>query len=282
MSKLVSIIALCYNHSQYLIEALDSIKNQSYLNFELLIVDDASTDQSVEMIESWIDKNKIGRLIKNEGNIGNCASFNKAFFQSTGEYIVDFSLDDVMHSDKLQKQVYFFEQQSIQVGIVYTNVELIDSIGIHKGYMYTAQDKKYEGKIFNQLIARYTINPISMMVRKQVFIDLNGYDETLSYEDFDFWIRSSYRYDYKYLDIVSCKKRLHSKSLSKLFSKWGTQAIDYSTYKVCLKINWLRSTEEQKKALIRRIQYELSFSLRKFKWSMCYNYLKLYASIVLK
>jgi hypothetical protein len=118
-----------------------------------------------------------------------------------------------------------------------------------------------------------------MMVRRQVFEYLNGYDESLTYEDFDFWIRSAYCFEYKYIDFVSCKKRLHHQSLSSAFNKIGTQSLDESTYKVCLKINWLRKSEENKKALLKRLEYEISHSIRKLKMSILLKYFKLYLSV---
>jgi glycosyltransferase involved in cell wall biosynthesis len=118
MNEWVTVIALCYNHSAFLEEALDSIQHQTYPYIELIIVDDASTDDSVARIQQWIEKNNKGTFIKNSENIGNCKSFNKAFKQSKGAFIIDFSLDDVMMHDKIEKQFLFFKNQPAEVGVL--------------------------------------------------------------------------------------------------------------------------------------------------------------------
>ena len=94
--QLVSIICTCYNHSSFVIEALESVFNQSYKNIEIIIIDDASSDNSVYLIENWLlDKPNI-LFLKNEENKGITTSFNKASKYAKGEFLIDFATDDIL------------------------------------------------------------------------------------------------------------------------------------------------------------------------------------------
>ena len=102
---LVSIICLCYNHAPFLKEALDSVLAQTYSNLEILVVDDVSTDNSVEVIQGYVHRFPEIRFIRHTKNKGNCASFNEAFQISKGRFIIDFATDDVLHHDRVSRQV---------------------------------------------------------------------------------------------------------------------------------------------------------------------------------
>ena len=125
---LVTVIAISYNHAPFIKEALTSVFNQSYKNIELIVVDDASTDNSAAVIDSCIAGKGIA-FLKNKNNNGNCSSFNQAYKQSSGKYIVDFALDDIMYCTRIEKQVAVLEAKSALVGVVFTNVQMIDISG---------------------------------------------------------------------------------------------------------------------------------------------------------
>ena len=116
---LVSIIAACYNHALFVVEALDSIKNQTYPNIQLIVTNDASTDKSKKLIESWISQQEFAvHLISNETNKGVCYTFNKALKQVKGQYFQVISCDDVMLLNKIQQQVDFLESASEEFAMV--------------------------------------------------------------------------------------------------------------------------------------------------------------------
>ncbi|WP_299254955.1 glycosyltransferase [uncultured Cytophaga sp.] len=258
---LVTIIAISYNHAPFIQEALYSIFNQSYSNIELIVIDDASTDTSCQVIESCITGRSI-LFLKNEKNIGNCTSFNKAYKHATGDYIIDFALDDIMYATRIEKQVAFFQNESNKVGVIFTNVDIVSENG---SLLYTHYPTFHHrssitnipsGDVFEALLSQYYINPVSMMSRREVFDKLNGYDECLAYEDFDFWIRSARIFEYAYMPEILSAKRTVTKSLSSQFYQANQLAMFESTLNVCKKAWWLCTSAQEKQALVKRCRYE--------------------------
>lgn len=258
---LVSIICLCYNHANFLHEALDSVFAQTYPNLEILVVDDASTDASAHIIAAYADKYPNLNFLPHAQNQGNCASFNQAFQVSKGDFIIDFATDDVLHPDRVRAQVEVFCQLPPECGVVYTNAELIDDASQPLGLFHkqTASGNLVpapaEGDVFEEVLRRYFICPPTMMMRRAVLEELNGYDPTLAYEDFDFWVRSSRRWKYHFLNQVLCQRRLHEASLSKQAYKKGDLQLA-STIQVIKKAQNLVQTSTERNALRKRIKYE--------------------------
>ena len=258
---LVSIICLCYNHERFISEALNSVLAQTYANLEIIIVDDSSTDNSVAIIKEYCLRNPQLKFISTGNNIGNCAAFNKAWQISKGEFIIDFATDDVLFPDRVEKQVAAFQKLDMQYGVVYTDAVYIDdnSRVLKQHNQHDSQGRLLSfapsGNIFSELLSRYFICPPTMMMRRNVFEKLEGYDETLAYEDFDFWVRSSRLFHYYYLDVVTTKRRLHGTSLSRDFYKPGSRLLR-STIKVCKKAVKLVQNQKEKAALVKRVRFE--------------------------
>lgn len=277
---LVTVIALSYNHAPYIKEALESVYNQTYSNIELIVVDDASTDASAAIIEASISGRSI-QFFKNESNAGNCRSFNKAYAASKGKYIIDFALDDIMYPTRIEKQVALFQQSADEVGVVFTNVDIVDATGnlVHTHYP-TFHHKSHasiipEGNVFDAVLSQYYINPVSMMFKREVLEQLNGYDETLAYEDFDFWIRSARTFEYCYIPEILSAKRKVPTSLSTQFNKVNQQEMFASTLNVCKKAWWLCTSEMEQKALVKRCRYEARQAYRYKYKELVEQYLKI-------
>ena len=114
-----------------------------------------------------------------------------------------------------------------------------------------------------------------MMFRREVLDALGGYDENLTYEDFDFWIRSSRIFQYHYVSEILVKKRKLKNSLSEKQFKILNRH-NYSTYRVCLKIASLNKTKDERDALERRLQYEMRQCIRALDFSLAYKYFRLW------
>ncbi|KAA3439384.1 glycosyltransferase family 2 protein [Rufibacter hautae] len=260
-SPLVSIICLCYNHAAFLHEALDSVLAQTYPHLEVLVVDDLSTDNSVEIIEKYVRRHPQIRFLKHKRNLGNCASFNEALQLSQGDFIIDFATDDVLHPERVARQVAAFQQLPASYGVVYTDAELIDEQGASLGFFYTRSAEgsltplPAQGEVFSEVLGRYFICPPTMMMRRQVLEELHGYDPSLAYEDFDFWVRSSRYWQYHFLDRPLCQRRMHPRSLSRQVYQKGDKQLA-STVKVIQKAQKLVRTPREKEALQARIRYE--------------------------
>jgi len=145
--------------------------------------------------------------------------------------------------------------------VVFSDAVYVDSLGKDLRYHTEHLIKKKlisrvpEGLIFKEILGRYFISAPSMLVRREVFDRLNGYDEDLAYEDFDFWVRSSREFKYAYLDEVLTKVRVVKGSMSsKLYGPGDAQV--RSTFLVCKKALNLCRDAEDKKVLLQRVRYE--------------------------
>lgn len=252
-NKVVTVICLCYNHAPFLEEAVRSVLKQEGVRTQIILVDDFSIDDSRTKIALLQQEYPDLLVVMNERNEGNCRSFNKALRWATGDYIIDFATDDVMPPERLKKQVAFFEKQNSNVGVVYTNVALINRVGNYIKTLYPQDVVLPEGDVFEALLTTSFIMPSSMMIRKAVLDELDGYDTTLTYEDFDFWVRSARTWYYAYQPEVLMKQRVLSGSYSTRFTQRKNDLVP-STVKVCEKALKLIRTESEKKALIHRLK----------------------------
>ena len=264
----VTIVALCHNHAPFLREALDSILSQTYPELEVWLVDDASTDGSAEILREYAARNSTWHLLLLPENVGNCRAFNLAFHQSQGAFIIDFATDDVLLPERVARQVAVFQMAASAVGVVYSNAELIGEAGQLLGLHHQPagpgklRPLPASGWVFVEVLRRYFISTPTMMMRRACLEHLGGYDETLAYEDFDFWVRASREWQFTYLDEVTTRKRKHPRSMSSR----AYQANDpylASTIRVCEKALALVRTPVERAALATRLRWELRQAVRR-------------------
>jgi glycosyltransferase involved in cell wall biosynthesis len=262
----VSIICLCYNHKSYIEEAIRSAFHQNYDNLEIIALDDCSTDGSHEVLLTLARKYPSLRLILNSTNLGNCASFNKAFALSTGDYIIDLAADDILLPERVSIGVAELETQPNEVGVHYSDHEWIDYTSKSLGYQYERDEhgglinRPPSGDIYTDILERYFISAPTMLIKREVLDQLGGYDESLTYEDFDFWVRSSRNWRYHFSDKVLVKKRILEGSLSTSQFRFAS-GHDRSTYAVCVKALELNRNEKEHNALKGRLSYERKHAL---------------------
>ncbi len=254
-NPIVSVIAICYNHEKYLTECLQSVVNQTYNNVELIIVDDFSTDGSQNKILEFINKNSDIKYMFNKKNIGICRSFNQAFKISKGKYIIDLSTDDVLMHNRIEEQVKKFEE-SDKIGVVFSDANFIDENSNYLGNIRKSL-KLPIGNVYEDILSgkSYTM-PVTMMVRRTIFEKLNGYDENLSFEDFDFWMRSSRICEFGYVAKMLSHQRILKDSYSTK-SILKNNPIVKSSVKVCQKAYALNKTESENNALAIILRIEL-------------------------
>jgi glycosyltransferase involved in cell wall biosynthesis len=281
-NPLVSVVCLCYNQEQFVREAVSSVLLQSYKPIQLILVDDASTDLSASVIRGVKNDHPHIECLLLEKNLGNCAAFNRALTLAKGKYVIDFAADDVMTPDRIEKQVRFFETLDDSYGVVFTDAEYINETGAHLYNHFEALFKKgllkeiYQGDVYANLLSTYFVASPTMMVRTSVMIELGGYDEQLSYEDFDFWIRSSRNYKYAFLNERLTKIRKRTRSMSTGWYKQGDRQL-YSTYLVCKKALLLNRKHEDMLALRTRLEFEIRqavFSQNNDQAKLFYSLLK--------
>lgn len=181
----VSVVMPVYNGEQYLIEALDSVFQQSFQSFELIVVDDGSTDATLAILESYGDRLTVIR----QKNGGHAAARNVALKVAQGNWIAMIDADDLWHATKLEEQLALAELTSADV--IYTaarNFE--DSSRVDD---VTFRDSQCpNGDVFCNLLLDNFITHSSVLIRKDALIAVGGYDETLKTTcDWDLWLRMS-------------------------------------------------------------------------------------------
>ncbi len=276
-SPLVTVICLSYNHSHYLVEAVESVVNQTHKNVQIILSDDGSTDNSVEKIKDLKNKYPFIELLLWTQNLGYCKAFNEALKLAKGDFIIDFATDDVLLPDRIAKGVEMFQRAGEEYGVQFSDGEIVADDGSH---LYDHSERFPhetipQGDIYRHLIERYFICSPTMMVRKEVLVDMKGYDESLAFEDFDVWIRSSRKFKYCYSKEVLVRKRLAKNSMSQGQFVTGSNQ-RWSTLKVCQKIKELNKTEEEDKALLHRVRYEFMLSLKMMDIRLAFQFLKLW------
>jgi glycosyltransferase involved in cell wall biosynthesis len=263
---LVSVICLCHNHERFVAEAIHSVLDQTYPNLEIIIVDDGSTDNSVSVIESVVGKKSSIAFLKHEIPKGNCRAFNEAFRLAKGKYIIDFATDDVLLTDRIELQVDFFENLDESYGVVFSNALYIDQTGAvirdHYDYLLKRGLLKTipQGDVYADVLSTYFIASPTMMIRKTVLDELDGYDENLAYEDFDFWVRASRNHKFGFMNKITTKIRRKINSMSTRLYQQGDLQL-HSTYLVCRKAFQLNRNEREHDALVRRLRYEIRQSV---------------------
>ncbi|WP_161971745.1 glycosyltransferase [Algoriphagus kandeliae] len=239
---LVSIVAICYNHSRFLEKTLDSIRNQTYQNLEVLIIDSFSSDGSFKLIENYVKENDLGTwmLHRQERKTSICENLNLALSLINGEYYQVISCDDIIHPNKIAIQVNeLIDRNYESIGLIYSDYSHIDEEGnpiveeqfILKKHGFSKLNLPPSGYVFCEILGTWFIHTITCLISKKAAESIGGYDENLSYEDTDFILRLSK--EFKFIAVLNelAYYRIVSDSLFK------TRSIDFyvSTCKLYLK-----------------------------------------------
>ncbi len=291
-NPLVSIICLCYNHKKFVVEALHSVINQTYPKIELIIVDDCSSDSSVLEIKQWLLDYPNIVFIENKRNIGNTKSFNTAFKQSKGEFIIDLAADDMLHPNAIELQLKAFRTSPYKnLGIVYGNVELIFEDNSHFRYFFDVDQNKKRlkpqptGDIYMGLLSlENNVCSVSSMVKREVYEYFNGYNEELYYEDFDFWVKASRIYSFDFIDEVLMKKRELKNSLSsQRFKRYNakTRKFNRTTFKIVQNALKLNQTKAENRAILKLIHSEMGITLKTLDPLLFLKYIALKTKIII-
>ena len=278
-TPLVSVVCLCYNHARFVEEAIQSVLKQRYPNVQLIVIDDHSTDKSIEAIDKFISGNKAVEFIPLPSNLGNCRAFNIGLEKAKGDFIIDLAGDDVLMPDRIEMGVRNLESLGKEVGVQFSDAELINENGAHLGYHSDRfrHDSIPQGDIYKEVLSRYFINSPTMMMRRQVLEELGGYDGALAYEDFDFWVRSSRICKYSYIPEPLVRRRILSTSLGQRQYRTGSDQLR-STLTVCRKAFDLNKTEDEHAALRKRIVYEMRRAMFLGEIKIGWEYWKLWGT----
>ena len=222
-----------FNGERYLREAIDSILKQTYANFEFLIINDCSTDSSLDIIKSYSDKRIL--LIDNRENLGLTKSLNKGLAIANGGYIARMDADDISNEHRFERQMNHFEKHQDLV-ILGTQARIINEHSqLLKGPAFNKLPLSCEAVRFYCMINNPFVHS-SIMMRKDIILDkYGGYDTTFrTSQDYDLWTRVVYENRSENLDECLLDLRIHSNSISANYSKKSMNSLA-SMYKYSIK-----------------------------------------------
>ena len=242
MSKpLVSVIIPTFNRGYCLEESIRSVLEQSFIDFELVVVDDGSTDNTSELVRRF-PAVKLIRL--EEKNRGVSFARNRGVVEAQGDWVGFLDSDDLWEQGKLATQVKWIERHP-DLQMVYT-----DEIWIRNGLRVNPMNKhrKYSGDIFRYCLPLCIVSPSSVLLRAKVLSEVGGFDESMPVcEDYDLWLRIAKRYPFHFIEEKLIVKRGgHEDQLSRKY--WGMDRWRVYALEKLLKEN--RLDEEQRDLVV--------------------------------
>ena len=223
---LVSVIISCYNHEQYIEESILSVLGQDYENIELLVVDDGSSDRSVQVIEKLKEKHDFYFSVQK--NKGLTKTLNETIAKSKGKYIVPLGSDDVMLPHRLSTQIEYIEGKP-EVGICGGNVEFSDSEGSLYPERRQRRDVPFRRMNFEDVFLERKpyVPATTLLIRREALEAVGGFDEENRLEDLMIELKiTKAGYYIDCLPVVMAKYRKHATNTYKDHEFMTTSILD--------------------------------------------------------
>lgn len=216
-NDIISVIVPNYNNEEYIEECLDSILSQTYSALEIVIIDDASTDSSIEILKRYEELHPNIKVIYNQINQGVTKNRDIAIQQSSGKYITTLDSDDFYtDQQKLEKEIALiktFEEKGKTNIIAFSNIVLVNKNG--KRLYPNAKNNIREGDIFVNIFARDCMVPRDFIFTKEQYYVVGGFDLDIPiYEDWDLKLRLAKQNEFYYTGLDGIAYRRHSEGLS--------------------------------------------------------------------
>ncbi len=203
----VSIIVPSYNRAEFIPATLDSILNQSYKDFELIFVDDGSTDNTEIILSEYSAKDSRVKYIK-QANSERAVARSNGLKQAQGEYLALVDSDDIWYANKLEKQIEVLESQT-EIIFCYAAVNRINLDG-KRVKTAPRQHQGHSGYIFSDLLIRNFIPSVTPIFKREIFERVGMQNsEFIPYEDWDFWLRISLEGKFFHIKEALGDYRLH-------------------------------------------------------------------------
>ena len=215
---LVSILVVSYHQGKYIKENLDSVKAQTYTNWELIVADDASPDDSVLQFKNWLKDNNVNakELFHNK-NTGLATILNEAIEICNGKYVKLIAADDFMHPECLEKSVNSLEEKGEEYGMVFTDTYCIDE---NSNPLPDFADYNKLGNIpaedfRKELLRGNRIAALTVMMPLKVIKETGKYDSKFLVEDYYRWLKINEKYLIAYIPEKLSYYRWHDNNISK-------------------------------------------------------------------
>ena len=209
-SPKVSVIIPIYNQAKFIDNAIESVLKQSYQDFEIIVINDGSTDHTEAMVKGFIDFRI--RYICHKKNLCLSEARNTGIRASRGEYIALLDADDEFLPEKLDMQVKLLQNEPYDVGVVCAWSFNIDENG---NYISKRCLPRKEGYIFKDLLSTNYLSVPALLIRRECFEKVGLFDSSLDgQEDWDMWIRIAKFYKFSLIKIPLAKRRIHPHRIS--------------------------------------------------------------------
>ena len=257
---LVTVVGLCYNHSRYVVETLESIRQQTYPDLQVLLIDDCSRDDSVAIIENWLQQHQLNwSFIKHKHNHGIAQSLNESLQSANGKYYKAIACDDVLFPHFISSMVERFEKLPEDYAMIYSDVLTINNQSEVFGTTpftergWDTEEKVPSGKLFDQLAGWCFIPAPGTFLRTSVLQEIR-FDENLMIEDWDMWLQIARRYLIKGVPYIMVKYRIHNESI---FQKKSPIYRDHELSTLEKHIGFTKAADEAIKDFIYRNSIQL-------------------------
>lgn len=205
----VSVIIPTYNQAQRLARAIESVKNQRYQNWELVVVDDGSTDNTRSVVESYLADTRI-RYIFQENSGAPASPTNRGVRESRGEYIAILQHDDTWLPKKLKRQVETMERREGSVALL--GCHPLVSVRGHQIVQVLPKKISVENLLEQNLIPY----PSALLIEREALLATGAFDENFSFaDDWDMWLRLTQHFSYDLVDEVLFEYHIHGENITR-------------------------------------------------------------------
>lgn len=207
----VTILIPTYNRADLILESLDSVFAQSYRDFEIVVVDDGSTDNTAEVLSPLAEQGLL-RYFHQE-NKGEAAARNKGLLEARGEYVAFLDSDDLFEPEKLAIQIAYLQSHP-NVGLVHSGYIKFDNTGNNLGYR---DPSWFSGNIYPQMLLYWTtlMAVDTVVIRKSALETVGSFDETLRVgPDLDMWRRIARKHPFGFINKSLARIRVHEGNIS--------------------------------------------------------------------
>ena len=234
----VSVVVPTFNRVDFVLKAIKSVSNQTFQPLEIILVDNNSEDNTLEMVAKYFKAVKI--IFQKKQGVS--ASRNFGIREASGNWVAFLDSDDQWHKRKLEEQV-----KSITKDTLFSELSHTDEIWYRNKVFLNQREihKKRGGFIFEHCLPLCCISPSSVLVKKKVFDDIGFFDESLDVcEDYDFWLRYCCKYPVNFVDQkLTIKNGGHNDQLSKKY--WGMDRFRIQALENLLQSSVLDEWQEQ-------------------------------------
>lgn len=229
---LVSVVVITYNSAEYVVETLESIREQTYENIELIVTDDCSSDDTVKVCAAWLRAHKIRfaatTLIESEKNTGIAKNCNRGAAAANGEWVKIIAGDDALEPGAIAEYISYASKDEKRA-VLFSNIQAYNdaflpanrvSIKSNKNEKFNLEQTE-AGEQFQILLRMNCVNSPTVMLKKTVLMEVGGFDENFTFlEDYPLWLAlTKAGHKMNYVNTVSVKYRVHRQSVQGLHNR---------------------------------------------------------------